>query len=90
MLGGQGLSMACAQGKRPESSHGCLTSLLWCRFPHWSLSIKLMPAAPPAPGVATFKAAAMAEGKDPDQAVNEARQKVQSCPSIVYRVLEPQ
>ncbi|CAK0782072.1 hypothetical protein CVIRNUC_005546 [Coccomyxa viridis] len=45
------------------------------RFPHWCLSIKLMPAAPPAPGVATFKAAAMAEGKDPDQAVNEARQK---------------
>ena len=35
-----------------------------------------MPAAPPAPGVATFRAAAMSEGKDPDQAVQEARTKV--------------
>ena len=52
-------------------------------FPHWCLCIKLMPAAPPAPGVATFKAAAMAEGKDPDQAVNEARQKVKFYTNMV-------
>ena len=46
------------------------------RFPHWRLGVRLMPAAPPAPGVATFRAAAMSEGKDPDQAVQEARTKV--------------
>ncbi|CAL8466986.1 g6522 [Coccomyxa elongata] len=45
------------------------------RFPHWRLGVRLMPAAPPAPGVATFRAAAMSEGKDPDQAVQEARTK---------------
>ena len=39
-----------------------------------------MPAAPPPPGVATHKAAAMAEGKDPDQAVQEARAKVTLIP----------
>ena len=48
----------------------------WCRFPHWFLSVKLMPGAPPPPGVATHKAAAIAEGKDPEQAVIEARAKV--------------
>lgn len=41
-----------------------------------------MPAAPPPPGVATHKAAAMAEGKDPDQAVQEARAKVTLIQSI--------
>ena len=35
-----------------------------------------MPAAPPAPGVAIKKAAALAEGKDPEKAVQEARAKV--------------
>ena len=49
-----------------------------------------MPAAPPAPGVATFKAAALAEGKDPEQAVNEARTKVQQiCTDIIQRGWEP-
>ena len=107
--------------------------LAWLqRFPHWHLGARLMPPAPPAPGVhwhactlahacmtcssimrlsrrsndmhkvcqqpgpdnhvcpysraqsynvscagvATFRAAAMAEGKDPDKAVQEARAKV--------------
>lgn len=53
------------------------TMLAWLeRFPNWKLGVKLMPGAPPAPGVATHKAAAIAEGKDPDQAVQEARLKV--------------
>ena len=55
---------------------------LWRRFPHWCLGVKLMPAAPLPPGVATHKAAAMAEGKDPDQAVQEARAKVTRIHSI--------
>lgn len=48
------------------------------RFPDWRLGVKLIPAMPPAPGVAIKKAAALAEGKDPDKAVQEARAKV--CP----------
>jgi len=43
------------------------------RFPHWSLSVTLLPDTPPPPGVAIRKAAAMAENKDPDQAVIDAR-----------------
>ena len=35
-----------------------------------------MPGAPPPPGVAIHKAAAIAEKKDPDQAVIDARAKV--------------
>lgn len=46
------------------------------RFPEWRLGVKLIPAMPPAPGVAIKKAAALAEGKDPDKAVQEARAKV--------------
>lgn len=46
------------------------------RFPSWRLGVKLIPGAPPAPGVAIKKAAALAEGKDPDKAVQEARSKV--------------
>ncbi|KAI3435628.1 hypothetical protein D9Q98_001688 [Chlorella vulgaris] len=45
------------------------------RFPHWTLSARLLPAAPPAPGVAIHKAAASAEQKDPDTAVMDARAK---------------
>lgn len=58
------------------------------RFPHWRLGVRLLPAAPPAPGVATFRAAAMSEGKDPDQAVQEARSKVQpmTCLSLQHRL----
>eukprot|EP00890_Picochlorum_soloecismus_P000101 jgi/Picsp_1/1091/NSC_04574-R1_---NA--- len=43
------------------------------RFPHWTLSVSLLPPTPPAPGVAVKKAAAMAENKDPEKAVEEGR-----------------
>lgn len=56
------------------------------RFPSWRLGVKLIPAAPPAPGVAIKKAAALAEGKDPDKAVQEARSKViQSSYFCIFR-----
>ncbi len=45
------------------------------RFPQWHLGAKLMPPAPPPPGVAIKKAAALAEGRDADKAVQEARAK---------------
>jgi hypothetical protein len=45
------------------------------RFPHWSLSVSLLPPTPPPPGVAIQKAAATAENKDPEMAVNDARKK---------------
>ena len=51
--------------------------ITWLKqFPQWSITARLMPAAPPPPGVAIRKAAALAEGKDPDKAVTEARAKV--------------
>lgn len=49
------------------------------RFAGWHLGAKLMPPTPPPPGVAIKKAAALAEGKDADKAVQEARAKVGSC-----------
>jgi hypothetical protein len=49
------------------------------RFEGWHLGAKLMPPAPPPPGVAIKKAAALAEGKDADKAVQEARAKVKQC-----------
>jgi hypothetical protein len=49
------------------------------RFASWHLGAKLMPPAPPPPGTAIKKAAALAEGKDADKAVQEARAKVQLC-----------
>ena len=53
--------------------------LTWLKqFPSWTLTARLMPAAPPPPGVAIKKAAALAEGKDPDKEVAIARMKV-SC-----------
>jgi hypothetical protein len=45
------------------------------RFPHWSLGARLLPPAPPPPGVAIKRAAAVAEGKDPERAVTEGRAK---------------
>jgi hypothetical protein len=48
------------------------------RFASWHLGAKLMPPTPPPPGVAIKKAAALAEGKDADKAVQEARAKVGS------------
>lgn len=48
------------------------------RFAGWHLGAKLMPPTPPPPGVAIKKAAALAEGKDADKAVQEARAKVGS------------
>jgi hypothetical protein len=46
------------------------------RFASWHLGAKLMPPTPPPPGVAIKKAAALAEGKDAEKAVQEARAKV--------------
>ena len=43
------------------------------RFPHWGISVSFLPPTPPAPGVAVHKAAAMAENRDPEKAVAEAR-----------------
>lgn len=45
------------------------------RFPHWALSVSLLPPTPPPPGVAIQKAAATAEKKDPDTAVSDARKR---------------
>ena len=64
---------------------GPFSVITWLKqFPDWSMTARLMPAPPPAPGVAIRKAAALAEGKDPDKAVAEARAKVtpvSACPS---------
>ena len=50
--------------------------LAWLRrFPHWGLTVSLLPSAPPPPGVAIQRAAAIAEGKDADRAVQDARAK---------------
>ncbi len=46
------------------------------KFPHWHLTARPIQQTPPPPGVAIKKAAASAEGKDPEKAVIEARTKV--------------
>jgi hypothetical protein len=45
------------------------------RFSHWTLSVRLLPGAPPPPGVAIKQAAALAEKKDPERAVQDGRAK---------------
>lgn len=51
--------------------------LTWLdRFPHWQITARPIQHTPPPPGVAIKKAAASAEGKDPEKAVLEARAKV--------------
>ncbi len=45
------------------------------RFPEWGISVCFLPPTPPAPGVAVHKAAAMAENRDPEKAVTDARMK---------------
>jgi hypothetical protein len=45
------------------------------RFPNWSLSARLLPPPPPPPGVAIQRAAAVAEQKDPERAIQDARAK---------------
>lgn len=45
------------------------------RFPHWFLSARLLPPTPPPPGVAIQRAAAIAEQKDPEKAIQDARSK---------------
>ena len=63
----------------PEADEAALTlaqfsALAWLeRFPHWALTARLLPAAPPPPGVAIQRAAAAAEGKDAERAVQDAR-----------------
>lgn len=61
------------------------TFLEWMeRFPSWHLTASPIPPTPPPPGVATRKAAAIAENKDPDKAVSEAQDKV-----IIEVILQP-
>ncbi|KAL4435025.1 hypothetical protein ABPG77_003850 [Micractinium sp. CCAP 211/92] len=48
--------------------------LAWLeRFPHWKVTVRLLPPTPLPPGVAIHRAAATAEQKNPDQAVADAR-----------------
>lgn len=48
--------------------------LAWLqRFPHWGIMARLLPPAPPPPGVAIKQAAAIAEKKDPERAVQDGR-----------------
>lgn len=56
------------------------------RFPHWTLGARPLPPTPPPPGVATHRAAALAEGKDPDKAVSDARAKVRA---TGFELIEP-
>ncbi len=57
------------------------SALAWlARFPQWRLGVRMLPDAPPPPGVAEHRAAALAEHKDPDKAVQEAREKVRLLP----------
>ncbi|KAK9821218.1 hypothetical protein WJX81_001447 [Elliptochloris bilobata] len=52
------------------------SALAWlARFPQWRLGVRMLPEAPPPPGVAEHRAAALAEKKDPEKAVQEARAK---------------
>ena len=66
----------------PNVDDGALTLgpfsvLTWLKqFPEWGLTARLMPEAPPPPGVAIRRAAALSEGKDPDREVAAARAKV--------------
>lgn len=58
------------------------SALAWlARFPQWRLGVRMLPDAPPPPGVAEHRAAALAERKDPDKAVQEARAKVRALPA---------
>lgn len=48
--------------------------LAWLqRFPHWSIMARLLPPPPPPPGVAIKQAAAIAEKKNPERAVQDGR-----------------
>ena len=58
------------------------SALAWLRrFPRWRLGARPLPPPPPPPGEAAHRAAAQAEGRDPERAVAEAREKVrrESC-----------
>ena len=46
------------------------------RFPHWALYVKFLPDTPPPPGEAAVRAAAVAEGRDAEEMLKEAREKV--------------
>lgn len=52
------------------------STLAWLqRFPHWTMTVRLLPPPPPPPGVAIKQAAAIAEKKDPERAVQDGRAK---------------
>ena len=55
---------------------GDLSVLGWLeRFPHWPLYVKFLPPTPPAPGEAAVRAAAIAEDRNPEEMLQEARAK---------------
>ena len=45
------------------------------RYPHWTLSARLLPATPPPPGESAVRIAAELENKNADRAVKNARAK---------------
>ena len=59
------------------SEYSCLAWLQ--KFPQWHLSVRFMAPTPLPPGVAAHRAAALSEGKDPDVAVRDARNKARLC-----------
>ena len=62
------------------SEYSCLAWLQ--KFPHWHLSVRFVPPTPLPPGVAAHRAAALSEGKDPDVAVRDARNKARLCITV--------
>ncbi|XRB21835.1 hypothetical protein RI054_28g116840 [Pseudoscourfieldia marina] len=55
---------------------GDYSALHWIeKFPHWYLLARLIPPAPPIPGYAAHRAAALGKNEDPDKAIEAAIQK---------------
>ena len=55
---------------------GDLSVLGWLeRFPHWPLYVKFLPPTPPALGEAAVRAAVIAEDRNPEEMLQEARAK---------------
>ena len=69
---------------------GAHSALGWLRqFPRWRLGARPLPAAPPPPGEAAHRAAAQAEGRDPEGAVAEAREKVRAGSRVSFLFFFP-
>jgi len=64
------------RGREDERKVGDYSVLDWVeRFPHWGLTVKFLPAKPPPPGEAAVRAAAIAEERDPEEMLQESREK---------------